>query len=493
MITKNNLPIIIKKLTNRLNHAYPTARLYLVGGAVRDLLLGRVTKDYDLVISGLTKVKLEKFLKGQGKVALVGKTFGVYKFTPRGWPNEAIDVALPRTDHAWGTGRYRDFTVKTASNLSINEDLERRDFTINAIALDLTSYQIIDPTKGQKDLKNKIIRTVGAPRLRFQEDYSRLLRALRFACQLNFKIESRTLMAIKKMASKSVVAKTKDSWVIPREIVAREWLKSLQNNPSQALKLWDQINIIKVLLPEVYAMHGVPQYKEFHSEGDVFEHTLLALKIFSSREWRQFFPKQKPSLSVLLAILLHDIGKPLTVQTPEIHGVKWIRTPEHDIKGAALVSDIISRLKLTSFLDSAGDKIEPELVEWLVAKHMLLVHGKVAEFKPSTLYRYFYQKALWGISLQQVILADSWATNPADGRKLFDRLRALRKRLKQLKPLLSKKGELKLLVDGNQIMKLFKLKSGPIIGKLLKSLTEAQLAKKVKTKIEAISFLKKQL
>ncbi|MFH1112075.1 MAG: CCA tRNA nucleotidyltransferase [Patescibacteria group bacterium] len=490
VFNKNLIPLIIKHLAARLKTKYPQANIYLVGGAVRDILLKRLTKDYDLVAAGINGKQLEKFLKAQGKVVLVGKKFGVYKLTPPNWSGESIDIALPRLDHALGTGRYRDVKIKTSSQVSIEQDLKRRDFTINAVAFDLEKNTIVDPVSGQTDLKNKIIRTVGTPKLRFQEDYSRLLRAIRFACQLNFSLESKTKQAIWKLLAQAVLAKHKNNWIIPREIIAREFLKAFKTNPPLAFELWDKTGFFKSVLPEVWAMHKIPQAKEFHSEGDVFEHTLLALKAFASRQWQIFFPKQSPSLAVILATVLHDIGKPLTLQTPAKHHVKRIMTPEHDNKGAALVSNIIARLKLTSYVDTAGDKIEADLVEWLVAKHMLLVHGHPAEFKPGTLYRYFYKNQYWGTALQQVIFADSWATQPADGRKLFDRLRVLRKRLKQLKPLLTKNGELKLLLDGNQIMKLLNLKSGPQIGQLLKNLTEAQLSKKVTTIKQAITFLK---
>ncbi len=492
-ISLKKIPNKILKLAHQLKKSQVGVGIFLVGGAVRDLLINRPTKDYDLVVSKITNQRLESFLKKHGKTVLVGKKFGVYKFTPPSWPTKPIDIALPRLDHSWGSGRYRDFTIKTSSQLSIKEDLTRRDFTINALALDLLSGEIIDIVGGLKDLDKKIIRTVGLPTIRFQEDFSRLLRALRFSLQLNFTIENKTWRVLQKMCAKSLLAKDKNAFILPREIIAREFIKSLKANAAKSLILWDKASAIKTLLPEVYALHNTPQAKKFHSEGDVFKHTVLALTSWESRLWKKLFPKITPSISVILATILHDIGKPLTLQTPTSHKVKIIRTPEHDIKGALLVPKIIERLKLTSFVDTTGDKVEPELVEWLVAKHMLLVHGKVAEFRPGTLYRYFFAKPTWGQALQQIIFADSFATKPADGRVLIDRLLALRKRLKQLARLLTNKGELKLLLNGNQLMKELKLSPGPKVGHLLKILTEAQLSKKIKTENEAIAYLKKYL
>lgn len=484
-IIRKAVPTIIKQLITKLNHQHKGVRVYLVGGAVRDILLKRPTKDFDLVVTGINGHNLENWLKQQGKVILVGKTFGVYKFIPKKWPHEPIDIALPRLDHSFQSGRYRDVKISTSSKLNIEQDLTRRDFTINALALSLDTYQLIDVSNGQKDLKGGIIRTVGVSKLRFQEDYSRLLRGLRFALQLNFKFESKTWQAVKTAAPKAANGKLNKQWLVPREVIAREFLKSLSVNPSAAIKLWDKAGLIKLLLPEVNQMKNTPQAKVWHSEGDVFKHTVLALKSFTSKEWRKFFSKQPPTLSVIMGVLLHDIGKPLTLQTPNTHQVKHIATPNHDTVGAKLVPKIITRLKLTSFVTQTNDKIDADLVEWLVAKHLLLVHGKVAEFKPSTLYKYFYQRPEWGLGLQQVIFADSWATHPADGHKLFDRLQALRQRIKNLQPLLSQKGELKLLLDGNQIMKLLKLKPGPEVGRILKILTEAQLTGQISTTSDA--------
>ncbi|HBV33524.1 TPA: hypothetical protein DIC39_03840 [Patescibacteria group bacterium] len=492
-IAPTALPVNLRQLTAKLLHQNAGASIYLVGGAVRDILLKRSTKDFDLVATGIAGPKLERWLKRHGQVVLVGKTFGVYKFIPQHWSLEEIDIALPRLDHSLKSGRYRDVKITTSSKLKIEDDLIRRDFTINALALNLDNFELIDVVGSQNDLTKKLIRTVGSPRLRFREDFSRLLRGLRFALQLNFKFESKTWSATKSLATKAVTAKLNNSWLIPREIIAREFLKSLTAQPMDAVKLWDKAGLIARLLPEVNAMKGVPQAKIWHSEGDVFKHSVMALNAFTSNQWQKFFPRQLPKLSVLLGILLHDIGKPLTLQTPTTHKVKHIATPEHDTKGAQLVPKIIARLKLTSYVAPDGDKIDADMVEWLVAKHLLLVHGQVANFKPSTLYKYFYQKADWGLALQQVIFADSWATRPADGHRLFDRLLALRKRLKNLQPLLSNKGDLKLLLNGNEVMKLLKLKPGPEVGKILKILTEAQLTKQITTKAEAKKLLQRLL
>ena len=149
---------------------------------------------------------MEEFLTNQGKVNLVGQTFGVFKFVPKGGDKQnPFDIALPRKDFSLGTGGYRDVEIQTSPGLSIKKDLSRRDFTINAMALKWDKFdkrgaghwQIIDPYHGIEDLKKKIIRAVREPKERFKEDYSRMLRAIRFSCQLEFEIEEETWKALK--------------------------------------------------------------------------------------------------------------------------------------------------------------------------------------------------------------------------------------------------------------------------------------------------------
>lgn len=490
-LIKFNLPTVIKTLVKRLSRQ-TGVNIFLVGGAIRDKLLNQDTKDFDLVVSGLPSKKLENELKKLGKIIFVGKTFGVYKLVPKNWTEEPIDIALPRLDHSLNTGRYRDVKIKSDYHLSITDDLKRRDFTINALAVNLITGELIDGAFGLKHLNNKIITTVGHPETRFKEDYSRIFRALRFAIQLGFKIETKTWRTITTMGKRAVTEKVQGEWKLPREIIAREFLKSLTINPTETIKLWDKADLIKIIFPEITALKTTPQAKIFHSEGNVFVHTLLALQAFTSPDWKKFFPHHSPSISVILALLLHDIGKPITMKWVTKNGKKIVTTPEHDIKGAALTRNIINRLKLTSYSEK-GNHIDADLVEWLVLKHMLLVHGRVEDFKPSTIYRYFFFKPNWGLALQQVIFADSWATRPADGRILFDRLTALKKRIKKLTPLLNKQGELSLLLNGNDLIKIFNLQPGPQIGKLLKLLTDAQLSQVVKNKKQATVYLKKFL
>ena len=487
------IPRNLKAITARLVQDLSFARVYLVGGAVRDLILERPTKDYDLVVGSVPIPKLERWLADHGQVNLVGKTFGVFKWQPAGWAGEAIDVALPRTEHvSVGSGQYRDFKIQSQPDLPIEDDLLRRDFTINALALDLENNNLIDPSRGLSDIKKGIIRTVGKPEKRFKEDLSRTLRGLRQACQLNFKIEPTTLEAITLLSQKSSNGRRTGDWLVPREIIARELLKALQANPVMALGLFDKTGFIAQLLPEVEKLKGVPQPPEFHSEGDVWEHTKLALGSFEVPEWREFFGKSKPSLNVILATLLHDIGKPVTIKTPLKDKVDRIRTDGHDVAGAKMVPDICQRLRLTSFTNPEAGQINTDTVTWLVQNHLLLAHGSPEIFKPATVYRYFLKDQIKGQELQQVIFADMHATRPHDGRLLTPKLTELQNRIKEVGKKLTS-GKLRLLLSGEEIMKSFNIKPGPSVGLLLKKLEEAQLSSLVKTKRQAINYLKKQI
>jgi len=487
------IPAELLNLTKRLQADLPAAEIYLVGGAVRDLLINRPTKDYDLLIRQVAADQLESTLAKYGEVNLVGKTFGVFKWQPTGWADEAIDVALPRTEYTLTTsGRYRDFAVHSNPNLPIEQDLGRRDFTINALAINLQTGQIIDEHHGQTDLQNKLLRTVGKPLDRLQEDLSRALRALRFSCQLNFAIDDKTLSAIRQVAEQLTKGQTDESWLVPRETIAKEFLKGLLAEPAKLINLYQTTGYLEQLLPEVANMRGCPQPDEFHSEGDVLTHTILAFKALVSPAWKNYFHDTQPTLNLLLAILLHDIGKPLTITTPATNGTDRIRTNNHDVVGAELAPQIIDRLKLTSYIDSAAGQIESRLISWLVGHHLLLAHGQPADFKPTTIYKYFLKDHKQGQLLLQLIFADTWATRPRDGRRLLDGFDLLFTKIKEVEQSLPA-GKLQLLLNGQDIMTEFKLTAGPQIGELLKLLEEAQVNGLLKNKAEALEYLKKNI
>src|SRR3989338_5616704 len=170
---------------------------YVVGGSVRDAILGREAADQDFVLCGVTKKEIEAWFGARGKLDFAGRNFGVYKFTETGGAVE-IDIAMPRTEKptAKSEGGFRDFETRSYANLPIADDLARRNFTVNAMAFNVRTNELTDPFGGRGDLLGKVIRAVGKPETRFTEDLTRVLRAIRFACQLGFEIEEKTWDAL---------------------------------------------------------------------------------------------------------------------------------------------------------------------------------------------------------------------------------------------------------------------------------------------------------
>ena len=236
---------ILRRWTGEL----PGSRWHVVGGAVRDALLGRALGDLDVLVAGVEPVALARFLEERGSVDFVGRTFGVFKFTAKDG-SVALDVALPRREKPAGTGGYRDVTTHADPRMPIEEDLARRDFTVNAMAWEAATDRLIDAHGGHADLEKRIIRAVGDPATRFAEDYTRLLRALRFATQLGFGIDAATWDALR--ASMKDVNATRDGLrLVPFELVARELVKSLEADPVRTAELWTDAGAARALLPEL--------------------------------------------------------------------------------------------------------------------------------------------------------------------------------------------------------------------------------------------------
>ncbi|OQB44379.1 MAG: Multifunctional CCA protein [Parcubacteria group bacterium ADurb.Bin159] len=495
---------------------YPQSRIYLVGGAVRDFILNRPTNDLDFIISGIEIEDLEKILEKFGKVNLVGKNFSVFKFAPQGLEgNSPVDIALPRKEYALGTGAYRDFAVEGDPYLPIEEDLGRRDFTINAIAFPIKFEKkraglkkdflkdLIDPFKGKDDIKNKIIKAVGNPQKRFKEDYSRMLRAIRLACQLNFEIEINTFEAIKKqikhlsdirreavleknnsLATPSII----EERIVPWEIIGQEFLKSFIANPLRAFDLYGESGAFKEIMPEILKMKGCPQPDNWHSEGDVWIHTRLCLFNLNSSAFKKQFKDPSLSPELILAVLLHDIGKPYTIQTPPL--TDRIRFNEHDTEGGKIAEKILNRLKLYGFPNLS---FEPKKVVWLISHHMLLVQGDISKMRQRTIEKYFFNSYYSGTDLLKLSFIDILSTVPQKGKQNFSDFYEMLQRIKGLQSLSRNKKELpSLLISGDEIMKKYNLPSGPKIGQLKELVREAQLRGEIKTKNDAYKLLDKK-
>ena len=487
---------------------HKTAEVYLVGGSVRDVLIGRPIKDFDFVVRGISLKKTEDLLRPLGAMNLVGRTFGVIKFSPTSSKKTSttrahvIDIALPRTEHSeYHTGHYRDFFVKSDWRLPIQDDLSRRDFTINAIAFDCVRREFIDPFGGIQDCTKKIIRCVGKPSDRFREDYSRMLRALRFSCQLNFSLDGEVVDALtelfpkinKKIRAPKNVLSPKDLnalRVVPYEVLARELCLTIISHPLRAIELFETFGVFATLMPQVLVMKGCPQPPLWHSEGDVWTHTKLCIQALLGRQFKKEFGASPLEPLLLWAVLFHDIGKPLALKTPEKDGVDRIRFDGHDRMGADCAREIAETLRLHSVQDM---HISSEDLWWLINYHLVMLNTDLKLIKHTTLEKYFFRDARRGLLLRQLIFVDSLGSKRADGKTSLGSYRALKRRLKNYEKIFHQKNRLPpAIVNGDEIMRALHLSPSPLVGDFILQVREEQLARRITTKKGALDFLKKK-
>ena len=309
-------------------------RAFLVGGCVRDEILGRIPKDYDVA----TDAPLDRIRELFPHSRLVGAQFGVVLVV-----EHSVDyqVATFRADGPYRDGRHPE-SVRLGT---MEEDARRRDFTVNGMYMDPDTGEVIDRVGGRSDLEHGILRAIGDPGERFAEDYLRMLRAVRLAAQLSFEIEPATRAAIREHAPRIVR--------ISAERIRDELILLLTSpHPGRGMRLLAESGLLREILPEVEAMRGVDQPPDYHQGYDVFEHTCRALDQLD-----------RPDIVLALAVLLHDVGKPGTRSVrPEKDGKPRIRFFRHDKTGAALTCGILGRLRFpTTVIDD---------VEACVANHM---------------------------------------------------------------------------------------------------------------------------
>jgi poly(A) polymerase len=348
MNAKEHAVSIVERLRNAGYQAY------LVGGGVRDLLLGREPADFDVS----TDATPEQVMAVFPETYAVGAQFGVVLVPGQAATNDAegraVEVATFRSDIGYSDGRHPD-QVRFSRDPA--EDVRRRDFTINGLLLDPLTNKVVDFVNGRKDLKAKVIRTIGDPEQRFAEDKLRMLRAVRFAARFDYAIEPKTFRAIQKLASRV--------HQVSRERVRDELTKILtEGRARSAFLLLDQTGLLHEFLPEIEAMKGVEQPPEFHPEGDVFVHTLLLL---------EHLPHPcSPTLA--WGALLHDVGKPPTFRVAPDR----IRFDEHVEVGVKMAEAICRRLRFSS------DEMKQILA--LVDNHMRF--ADVQRMKPSTFKKF---------------------------------------------------------------------------------------------------------
>jgi len=322
----------------------------LVGGCVRDLLLGREPADYD-VATDATPVEVAGLFPDS---VAVGAQFGVILIPRNGLK---VEVATFRSDIGYSDGRHPDRVVYSKTP---QEDVQRRDFTINGLLMRHDTGEVLDFVGGQKDLSAGTIRAIGDPELRFAEDKLRLMRAVRFAARFGFEIEPTTFRAIRR--------RVKEIQQVSPERLREELTKMLTEGAARrAFELLDDTRLLGQVLPEVAAMKGVEQPPEFHPEGDVWIHTLLMLQ--------QLAKGASPTLA--WGVLLHDVGKPPTFQSAEETGDR-IRFNHHVDVGVKMAEEICRRLRFSNE--------ETEQIAALVGNHMRF--GAVEAMKKATLKRF---------------------------------------------------------------------------------------------------------
>jgi poly(A) polymerase len=356
---------------------------YLAGGCVRDLLLGREPVDYDVATSAAPDIVLNLF----PRTFAVGAHFGVVlvadetldeppprEDAPGAAPRFSVtEVATFRSDGAYSDGRHPDAVRYTTS---AREDVQRRDFTINGLLLDPTALVGVpeenlpsavraglhDYVGGLADLESGVIRTVGDPARRFQEDRLRLLRAVRFAARFNFTLELATYAAIRHLAARV----SPNDGAVSRERIRDELTKMLtEGRARRAFELLDQTDLLVQVLPEISRMKGVGQPPQFHPEGDVFIHTLMLLE------------QLEPGCAVTLAwgALLHDVGKPSTFRVAPDR----IRFDGHVEVGVAMGAEILRRFRFSNE--------DARQILALIENHMRFADAP--HMKESTLKRFF--------------------------------------------------------------------------------------------------------
>ena len=290
---------------------------YFVGGCVRDRLLGRDIQDWDVTTSAQAAKVRSLFERSEE----VGAAFGVVLVHGDG---ATVEVATFRKDFDYQDGRRPERVTFTSS---VEEDVRRRDFTINGLLYDPIVDEVLDLVEGQRDIERKVVRAIGDPRERFAEDHLRMLRAVRFAARLGFAIEADTLGAIRELAP--TIQR------IAAERVRDELARILtEGGARRGLELLDQTGLLEEILPEVATLQGVEQSPEHHPEGDVWTHTLLLLENLPS----------DASVTLAMGALLHDIGKPATFErTPD-----RIRFYGHVEAGIQIGEKICRRLRFSN-------------------------------------------------------------------------------------------------------------------------------------------------
>jgi len=432
------IPLEVLEIVKKLYQANFEA--YIVGGCIRDLLLGKKPKDWDVATNAKPQ-QIQKIFPD----SVYENEFGTIavKTGSENSDLKIIEVTTLRKEGKYSDKRHPD-EIKFAK--TIEEDLSRRDFTINALALSEVEgmAKIVDPFLGQKDLKNKLIRAVGNPKERFSEDALRLMRAIRFACELNFQIEPRTLETIKDNASLL--------GFISKERIRDEFIKIINSSQAdEGILFLQKTDLLKQIIPELEKGIGVTQNK--HHIYTVWEHAWRSLDYACKKEY---------SLEVKLASLFHDIGKPYTKEGEGKNATFY----NHEWQGAKITARILNRLKFS--------KDKAEKIIKLVRYHQFVYDPEITT--DAAIRRLLVKVNKENIQeLAQVREADRIGSGCP--KALPFRLRHFLFRVeKVLQELAGNQPSLKILkINGNDIIEILRLEPGPKIGAILNILLEEVL------------------
>ena len=402
---------------------------YFAGGMVRDMVMGKELADYDIVTDA-SEIDVQRLFP---HTVPVGAQFGI--------------VLVIIDGEGFETARFR--------GRDIQEDVLLRDFTINGLIFDPVENKIIDLVHGQEDINNKIIRTIGEPVKRFEEDPLRVLRAVRFAVNLGFSIEGETYNGIKMMA-KTINMEHPTGRKVSPERVRDEIIKIMTGpNPGQGFMLLDEVGLLIEILPEIVKMKGVKQPEEFHPEGDVFTHTKLMMAHLKN-----------PPLTLALGCLFHDIGKPLTYELKD-----RIRFHNHNTVGAKMTREIMGRLKFPN------DDIDR--VSACVENHMNFINA--VQMKKSTLRRLIMRETF----------KDEIELHRLDCMVSHKDLSIYEFMMAEYNKYLSEPVKPKPLLNGDDLLNMG-IPQGPVIGKILREIEDLQLEDMIKTKEEAIEQVRQK-
>ena len=417
-------------------------RVYMVGGTLRDFLLGRTYKDLDLLVTGLPQNDLMGLLRRRGRVQRVGQAFGVLKFRPREWDGSPIDIALPRVETSTGVG-HRDFEVAFDHTLPVETDLARRDFTINAMALDLLDERLVDPFDGHADLEARVLRQVSP--LAFPEDPLRMLRGVQFASRFGLRVESETRSAMTAHAASI-------STVAP-ERVAMELQKLFQaSKPSHGFVLMHEVGLLPYLFPDIDRLTTVRDARSAASQRD----STLETSLFG-RSMRRLDAVQQGAdlihrgdLHVLLAALWLDCrsAEDESAAAPQAP-LRW---------AAGLAQERLEALRATTI------GVRPALVATLIAESDVEVDALA---QAAGLRRFAYRlgcdEAFMVIDLR---VAERLANHPEQGiDDLLDARQRLRAEIERGSPLRLKD----LAVNGDDLRRIG-IAPGPGMGRILNGL-----------------------